>query len=59
MNEDTEDDDPSNILVRAGYLRGLATRLEGEDLEMVLRASRSLVCAAAVALRSPSRSEDT
>lgn len=42
----TEDDDPTNMLVRAGYLAGLALRLEGEDCEMVKRAARSLMVAA-------------
>lgn len=45
MKEDTKDDDPDNMLVRAGYLRGLATKHEGEDKEMLLRASRSLMYA--------------
>lgn len=43
-----EDVDPENMIVRAGYLRGLATRTESEDREMLLRASRSLMCAGAV-----------
>lgn len=47
---DTEDDDPSNMNVRAGYLLGLASRPDGrltdEDREMLRRASRSLCRAA-------------
>lgn len=43
---DTEDGDPSNMLFRAGYILGLAMRLEGMDREMLLRASRSLRIAA-------------
>ena len=39
---DTEDTDPSNVIFRAGYLRGLAAKLEGDEREYVLRASRSL-----------------
>lgn len=42
-NEVTEDDrDPSNVIFRAGYLQALAYKLEGDDREYVLRASRSL-----------------
>lgn len=46
--QDTHDADPANMLIRAGYLHGLAIRLglAGEDLEMMLRASRSLLCGA-------------
>lgn len=44
---DTEDWDPGNMLVRAGYLAGVAMKLEGTDREMLLRASRSLQYAAA------------
>jgi hypothetical protein len=41
--EITEDDrDPANILFRAGYLRSLANKLDGEDRKFVVRASRSL-----------------
>lgn len=49
----TQDDDPANMLVRAGYLQGLATRLEGNDREMTLRASRSLIHAARLLGRYP------
>jgi hypothetical protein len=39
----TEDDkDPANILFRAGFLRSLARKLDGEDRKFVLRAARSL-----------------
>jgi hypothetical protein len=31
-----------NVLIRAGYLRGLAERWTGEDRVFLLRASRSL-----------------
>lgn len=51
---DTEDDAPSNMLVRAGYLFGLATRLPEEDREMVRKAARSLVYASK-ALREKDR----
>lgn len=45
----TEDTDPSNVLVRAGYLRGLAARTEdADDREFLLRASRSLKAFAAM-----------
>lgn len=37
-----DDSDPGNLLVRAGYLHGLATRAQGEDQRFLLRASRSL-----------------
>lgn len=40
---DTEDGDRSNVLLRAGYLQGLATKLEGQDREFLQRASRSLI----------------
>jgi len=46
QNQDTEDADPRNMYVRAGYLQSLATRLEGDDREMLQRASRSLLIAA-------------
>ena len=36
------DRDPSNVMLRAGYLLGLAVRAEGEDRKFLLRASRSL-----------------
>jgi hypothetical protein len=44
---DADDRDPSNVLLRAGYLRGLASRTEGlglsqEDREFLQRAARSL-----------------
>lgn len=42
---DTEDGDLSNWSFRAGWLRGLALKLFSNDREMVLRASRSLMCA--------------
>jgi hypothetical protein len=42
--QDTEDSDPSNVMTRAGYLRGLAMRMEDEfDKEFLLKASRSLI----------------
>lgn len=44
--QDTGDGDPGNMLVRAGYLQGLAMKLDGEDREMLRRASRSLQYAA-------------
>jgi len=45
--EDTQDDDVSNILVRAGYLMGLSFRHEigSDERNMLQRAARSLVCA--------------
>ncbi len=50
MDEDTQDDDTGNMLVRAGYLEGLASRddrnLDAQDREMLRRASRSLILAA-------------
>lgn len=46
---DTEDTDPSNVMIRAGYLQGLATKTEDdEDREFLLRASRSLKAFAAM-----------
>lgn len=46
--EDTHDADPMNMLVRAGYLAGLAyhSALGPDDCEMLRRASRSLIVAA-------------
>jgi len=45
--EDTQDDDVSNMLVRAGYLMGLSFRHEfgSDERNMLQRAARSLVCA--------------
>lgn len=38
------DRDPSNVMVRAGYLRGLAEKLApGRDRTFLVRASRSLI----------------
>jgi len=54
--EDTEDADPRNMYVRAGYLYGLASRLDGEDRVMVQRAARSL-CAMAEHLDAQPRKE--
>lgn len=51
-DEETNDDDPMNMLYRAGFLQGLAERLAARggdferDAEMLRRASRSLVCCA-------------
>lgn len=43
----TDDDDPGNMFVRAGYLIGLAVQQTNEQhRELLLRASRSLVFAA-------------
>lgn len=43
------DRDPSNVLLRAGYLRGMGFKLpKGEDRTFLLRASRSLVAYADV-----------
>lgn len=42
----TEDDDPGNMLARAGWLLSLAGRLDGEHPEMVRRSARSLLYAA-------------
>lgn len=54
---DTEDGNPANMTVRAGYLRGLAARrdrtLAEEDRDMLLRASRSLLHAAEQRLAPP------
>lgn len=36
------DRDPSNVMLRSGYLLGLAAKSEGEDRKFLLRASRSL-----------------
>jgi hypothetical protein len=36
------DSDAGNVMIRAGYLRGLATKATGEDRLFLLRASRSL-----------------
>ncbi len=51
--EDTHDEDPANMLLRAGFLRGLAARLQSTEDEdhsfdciMLKRASRSLTLAA-------------
>jgi hypothetical protein len=42
-NEITEHDrNPANIMMRAGYLQGLAARASGLDRVFLLRASRSL-----------------
>lgn len=50
MNEegvDTEDQDPSNMMLRAGYLVGMSMKLEdGDDRRMLQRAARSLAFAA-------------
>lgn len=43
MVESTEDDHPSNMVARGGYLLALAHKLEGMDKEMVTRAARSLL----------------
>ncbi len=49
------DRDPSNVMLRAGYLRGLAEKLApGRDRTFLVRASRSLI-AYAQHLRSESR----
>lgn len=40
---DEEDREPGNVMIRAGYLRGLAARLTGDDRLFALRASRSLL----------------
>ena len=37
-----DDEDPSSLLFRIGYLLGMATRLEGVDRDFVLKAVRSL-----------------
>jgi len=44
-NEETnEDRDPSNVLLRAGYLHGMSARAERElDREFLLKAARSLI----------------
>lgn len=43
------DTDPSNVLLRAGYIRGMAYRAGNEDdRKWLLRASRSLVAYARV-----------
>lgn len=47
VRTNTEDDDPDNMLVRAGYLQALARSHEGEDRAMLEQAARSLLCAAA------------
>ena len=44
--KDTEDDDPDNMLLRAGYLLGLAMKHQGEDRDMLQKAARSLIRAA-------------
>lgn len=45
--DDTHDDDPANMMFRAGYLTGMAMRCEqgGDDRKMLQRAARSLVLA--------------
>lgn len=44
----TEHDiEPGNVMIRAGYLRGLASRMGGQDRAFLLRASRSLSAYAA------------
>ena len=45
----TEDDDPSNMLVRAGYLLALSVKHQGEDRGMLQQAARSLLYAPAEA----------
>ncbi len=52
--EDTHDGDPSNMIFRAGYLRGIAHKLgpENEDREWLMRAARSLVIAAGRSARA-------
>jgi hypothetical protein len=43
LEEITDDDrDPSNLLLRAGYMWGLAAKAEGDDRAFLLKASRSL-----------------
>jgi hypothetical protein len=37
-----DDSDPGNLLLRAGYMMGLAARALGKDRLFLLRASRSL-----------------
>lgn len=37
------DRDVGNVMIRAGYLRGLAERATGDDRMFLLRASRSLL----------------
>lgn len=52
----SDDRDPDNVLLRAGYLEGLAMRgdgLKADDREMLRRASRSLRAYAEVLRGSP------
>lgn len=49
------DRDPANLMIRAGYLRGLAERTTGDDRLFLLRASRSLLAYAAHAEHCPGR----
>jgi len=46
--QDTEDEDPANMMLRAGYLAGMSMKCERgtEDRRMLQRASRSLFLAA-------------
>lgn len=59
MNEESpdaiteHDRDPGNVQVRAGYLRGLAEKMTGDDRLFLLRASRSLRAFAASLVRTP------
>ena len=46
LEKDSEDDNISNMFVRAGYLFALAANSEGEDRLMLRQAARSLLYAA-------------
>lgn len=49
MSQDTEDRDPRNMHIRAGYLYGLAAKCKDEDdRTMLKRAAQSLIAAKAL-----------